>query len=328
MTQALPSRRTVLAQLAAALASPAAFAQQTAYPGKPVRLVVAYAAGGGTDVAGRIVAEALSRELGQQVFVENKVGASGNVGGAFVAKAPADGYTLLFGAMANLAINPFLFKDMPYAPEKDFAPVGKVFDTSHVIVASPSSAIRSWDDLLRLPKAAPGRFTYASAGAGTSTHIVAELFANAAGIQLTHVPYKGNGPALIDVMSGQVDLMFDQVPNSAPHVAGGKVKPLAVMSKTRLDTMPNVPTVVELGMPQVVASSWTGLFVPAHTPQPVVAQLNRAMGKVLADPDTRAKMAKVGAVADHSSPAEMARLLADDSRRFGELVRKANIKAD
>jgi tripartite-type tricarboxylate transporter receptor subunit TctC len=321
-------RRAVLAQLALSLAAPAAFGQQSNYPAKPIRLVVAYAAGGGTDVAGRIVAEALSRELGQQVFVENKVGASGNVGGNFVAKAPADGYTLLFGAMANLAINPFLFKDMPYSPEKDFTPIGKVFDTSHVIVASPSSAIKTWDDLLKLPKQSPGKFTYASAGSGTSTHIVAELFANAAGEQLTHVPYKGNGPALIDVMSGQVDLMFDQVPNSAPHVSTGKIKPIAVMSRSRLDTMPNVPTVVELGMPQVVASSWTGLFAPPNLPAAMVTQLNRALGKVLADAEVKAKMAKVGAVVDHSSPAEMAKLLSDDNKRFGELVRKAQIKAD
>ncbi len=322
------TRRAALAHAALGLAAPAVFAQQPAYPNRPVRLVVAYAAGGGTDVAARIVAEALSREIGQQVIVENRVGASGNVGGNFVAKAPADGYVLLFGAMANLAINPYLFKDMPYAPEKDFTPVGKVFDTSHVIVASPTSAIKTWDDLLKLPKASPTKYTYASAGAGSSTHIVAELFASAAGIQLTHVPYKGNGPALIDVMSGQVDLMFDQVPNSAPHVPGGKIRPIAVMSRARLDTMPNAPTVVELGMPQVVASSWTGLFAPPQLPQPLVAQLNRALAKVLADPETRAKMAKVGAVVDHSSPADMAKLLADDSRRFGDLIRKANIKAD
>lgn len=321
-----PFRRQVLVALALAMGIPAALAE--AYPGKPVKLVVAYAAGGGTDVAARIVAEGLARELKQPVVVENKVGASGNIGGQYVATAPADGYTLLFGAMANLAINPYLFKDMPYAPEKDFAPISKVFDTSHVIVAGPSSEIKSLENLLKLAKAAPRKYSYASAGAGTSTHIVGELFANSAGVQLLHVPYKGNGPALVDVMGGQVDLMFDQVPNSAPHVATGKVRALAVMSRTRLDSMPNVPTVVELGQPQLVASSWTGLFAPARTPQPVIDTLNAALAKVLAQPDTRARLDKVGAVAGHSTHAEMAKLLADDSRRFGDLIRKANIKAD
>jgi tripartite-type tricarboxylate transporter receptor subunit TctC len=324
----LPGRRTILAGLLLSLAAPAAFAQASAYPAKPVRLVVAYAAGGGTDVAARIVAEALSRELGQQVFVENKVGASGNIGGTYVAKAPADGYTLLFGAMANLAINPHLYKDMPYVPEKDFAPIGKVFDTSHVIVASPTSEIKSFESLVKLGRQNPKKYTYASAGAGSSTHIVAELFAHATGMQLVHIPYKGNGPALIDVIGGQVDLMFDQVPNSAPHVATGKVRALAVMSRGRLDSMPAVPTVTELGFPQVVASSWTGLFAPADTPAVVVETLNRAMAKVLAAPETRQKLDKVGAVAGHSSPAEMAKLLADDSRRFGDLIRRAGIKAE
>jgi tripartite-type tricarboxylate transporter receptor subunit TctC len=217
---------------------------------------------------------------------------------------------------------------MPYVPERDFAPVSKVFDTSHVIVAGPGSEIKSFDSLIKLTRTSPRKYSFASAGPGTSTHIVGELFASAVGAQLLHVPYKGNAPALVDVMGGQVDLMFDQVPNSAPHVLSGKVRALAVMSKSRLDSMPNVRTVVELGYPQLVASSWTGLYVPARTPQPVVELLNQALAKVLAQADTRARLEKVGAVAGHSSPAEMAKLLADDSRRFGELIRKANIKAD
>jgi len=321
----LALRRLAVA-FAVAVTLPCAVAQT--YPVKPVKLVVAYAAGGGTDVAARIVAEGLSRELKQPVVVENKVGASGNIGGQYVATAAADGYTLLFGAMANLAINPYLFKDMPYAPGKDFAPVSKVFDTSHVIVAGPASDLKTFDNVVKLPKSAAKKYTYASAGAGTSTHIVGELFAHSVGVQLLHVPYKGNGPALVDVMGGQVDLMFDQVPNSAPHVASGKVRALAVMSRSRLDSMPNVPTVVELGFPQLVASSWTGLFAPAKTPQPIIETLNAALGKVLAQPDVRARLDKVGAMADPSTPTEMAKLLADDSKRFGELVRKANIKAD
>ena len=194
-TRAISSitRRTLLARSAALTVLPACalHAQTNDFPNKPIRLVVAYAAGGGTDAAARVFAEAMTRELGQTMYVENRVGASGNIGGNFVAKARPDGYTLLFGAMANLAINPYLFRDMPYAPEKDFSSIGKVFDTPHVIVASPLSEIKSFESLIRLAKQSPKKYTYASAGAGTSTHIVAELFAHTVGVSLTHIPYKG-----------------------------------------------------------------------------------------------------------------------------------------
>jgi|APAra7269097235_1048549.scaffolds.fasta_scaffold00769_13 tripartite-type tricarboxylate transporter receptor subunit TctC len=312
---------------ALALSAPCAHAEQP-YPAKPIRLVVAYAAGGGTDVAARIFAESLSRVLQRPVFVENKAGASGNIGGDFVAKASPDGYTLLFGAMANLAINPHLFKDMPYAPERDFIAIAQVFDTNHVIVAGPKSKISSFNQLVTDARANPGKLTYASAGAGTSTHVVAELFAQATGTRLTHIPYRGNGPALVDVMSGQVDLMFDQVPNSAPYVAASKVTALAVTSAKRLPSMPEVPSVAEVGYPQLVTSSWTGLFAPAGLPAPIVAKLNEATGKVLADPDTRAKLEKAGAIPTYTSAEAMAKLLRNDSKRFGALVQKAGIKAD
>jgi tripartite-type tricarboxylate transporter receptor subunit TctC len=314
--------------LAAALPASALRAQTSDFPNKPIRLVVAYAAGGGTDAAARVFAEAMTRELGQTMYVENRVGASGNIGGNFVAKARPDGYTLLFGAMANLAINPYLFKDMPYAPEKDFASIGKVFDTPHVIVAGPSSEIKSFDSLLKLARQSPKKYTYASAGAGTSTHIVAELFAHTVGVNLTHIPYKGNGPALIDVMGGQVDLMFDQVPNSAPSILGGKVNGLALMAAARLPSLASVPSVAELGYPQLATSSWTGLLAPAGLPADVVAALNRATNKVLADPDVKQRFDKLGALPTPSAPGDLSRLLASDSQRFGALIKSASIKAD
>lgn len=301
---------------------------QDPYPSKPIRLVVAYAAGGGTDVAARIFAESLSRVLGSPVIVENKVGASGNIGGDFVAKAPADGYTLLFGAMANLAINPYLYKDMSYSPERDFTPIAQVFDTNHVVVAGPSSKLTSFKQMVTEAKANPGKLTYASAGAGSSTHIVAELVAQATGIKMVHVPYRGNGPALVDVMSGQVDLMFDQVPNSTPFVASKKINALAVTSAKHLPAMPEVPTVTELGYPQLEISSWTGLFGPARLPATVVSKLNDATNRALADPETRAKLEKAGAIPTQSTPQAMAKLLQNDSKRFGALVQKAGIKAD
>lgn len=306
----------------------ASVAAQDIYPSKPIRLVVAYAAGGGTDVAARIFAESLSRVLGTPVIVENKAGASGNIGGDFVAKAPADGYTLLFGAMANLAINPYLYKDMAYAPERDFTPITQVFDTNHVVVAGPLSGITSFKQMLSKGQSNPGKLTYASAGAGSSTHVVAELVAQATGIRMVHIPYRGNAPALVDVMSGQVDLMFDQVPNSAVFVATKKVNALAVTSAKRLSAMPDVPTVAELGYPQLEISSWTGLFGPSKLPAIVVSKLNSGSNKALADPDTRARLEKAGAIPTPSTPELLAKLLQSDSKRFGALVQRAGIKAD
>jgi tripartite-type tricarboxylate transporter receptor subunit TctC len=318
-------RRTIVA-CAACLTLGAAMAQD--YPSRPIRLVVAYAAGGGTDVAARIVAESLAKVLQSPVFVENKAGASGNIGGDFVAKSAPDGYTLLFGAMANLAINPHLFKDMPYVPERDFTPIAEVFDTSHVIVAGPGPKITSFGQLVTEARANPGKLTFASAGGGTSTHVVGELFAQATGTSLRHIPYRGNGPALIDVMSGQVDLMFDQVPNSTPYISTRKVAALAVTSEKRLASLPDVPTVGELGYPQLTISSWTGLFAPAHLPPGIVTRLNEATSKVLANPETRAKLEKVGAMPTYSTAAAMSKLLQSDSKRFGALVQRAGIKLD
>jgi tripartite-type tricarboxylate transporter receptor subunit TctC len=311
---------------AALLTMGAASAQE--YPSRPIRLVVAYAAGGGTDIAARIFAESLAKVLQFPVFVENKTGASGNIGGDFVAKAAPDGYTLLFGAMANLAINPHLFKDMPYVPERDFTPIAEVFDTSHVLVAGPGPKITSFGQLVTEARANPSKFTFASAGGGTSTHVVGELFAQATGTSLRHIPYRGNGPALVDVMSGHVDLMFDQVPNSAPYIATRKVTALAVTSEKRLVSLPDVPTVGELGYPQLVISSWTGLFAPARLPSGIVAKLNDASSKVLANAETRAKLEKVGAMPMYSSVESMSKLLQSDSKRFGALVQRAGIKLD
>jgi tripartite-type tricarboxylate transporter receptor subunit TctC len=311
---------------AAMLAMGSASAQE--YPSRPIRLVVAYAAGGGTDIAARIFAESLAKVLQSPVFVENRTGASGNIGGDFVAKAAPDGYTLLFGAMANLAINPHLFKDMPYVPERDFTPIAEVFDTSHVLVAGPGPKITSFGQLVTEARANPSKFTFASAGGGTSTHVVGELFAQATGTSLRHIPYRGNGPALVDVMSGHVDLMFDQVPNSAPYIATRKVTALAVTSEKRLVSLPDVPTVGELGYPQLVISSWTGLFAPARLPSGIVAKLNDASSKVLANAETRAKLEKVGAMPMYSSAESMSKLLQSDSKRFGALVQRAGIKLD
>jgi len=197
-----------------------------------------------------------------------------------------------------------------------------------VIVAGPGPKITSLGQLVTEARANPGKFTFASAGGGTSTHVVGELFAQATGTSLRHIPYRGNGPALVDVMSGQVDLMFDQVPNSAPYIATRKVAALAVTSEKRLGSLPDVPTVGELGYPQLVTSSWTGLFAPAHLPPSIVAKLNDASSKVLANAETRAKLEKVGAMPMYSSAEAMSKLLQSDSKRFGALVQRAGIKLD
>lgn len=299
---------------------------QVEYPNKPIRLVVPYPAGGGSDIGARILAESLARTLKSQVVVENRAGAGGNIGGEYVAKSQPDGYTLLFGAMANLAINPHLYKDMRYVPERDFTPIAEVFYANHVIVASPNSGFNSFDQFLQATKKSPAKYTYASGGTGTSTHVLAEMFTDATKTKLVHVPYKGNGPALVDVMAGQVDLMFDQVPNSAKYIAAKKVTALAVTSKQRLSEFPDVPTVTELGYPQLTISSWSGLFGPAKLPPEIVSKLAEATRQALADPDVANRLEKAGATPSFRAPDGMRSLLQTDAKRFKGIVERADIR--
>src|SRR4030095_5020494 len=276
-----------------ALVSPLACAQT--YPTKPIRLVVPFPPGGATDILARDVAQKLSDAWGQSFVVDNRPGAGGNIGSELVAKAAPDGYTLEMGTVGTHAINASLYAKMPYDHVKDFVPVILVAGVPNVLVVNPSVPVNSVAELIAYAKANPGKLNFASSGNGTSIHLSGELFKVMAGVQITHVPYKGSAPALQDLLGGQVQLMFDNLPPSLPQIKAGKLKALAVTSTTRAAALPDVPTMAESGLPGFEASSWFGVLAPAGTPPAIVAKLNAEIGKWLASPEAKEKLAKQGA---------------------------------
>jgi tripartite-type tricarboxylate transporter receptor subunit TctC len=300
------TRRQLL--LAAAAGTPAIFPDlanaQSTWPNKPVRIVVPFAAGGTTDILARAVAPELQRVFGQPFIVDNKPGAGGNNGAAEVAKSAADGYTLLMGTVGTHAINPALYPKMPYDHVKDFAPVTLVAGVPNVVVMNPASAqkygVNTIADLTRAARANPGKLNVASSGNGTSIHLAAELFKSMTGTFMLHLPYRGSGPALIDLMSGSVDLMFDNLPSALPHIRSGKLKALAVTSGQRSGALPEVPTVAEAGgllLKNFEASSWFGLLAPAGTPTDVINRIQQETAKSLATPSIKDRLLSQGAVA-------------------------------
>ena len=282
-------RQALLALLGTALlALPAiANAQTPAYPTKPIRLVVPFPAGGATDILAREVAKHLTETWGQSVVVDNRPGAGGNIGSELVAKSPPDGYTLEMGTVGTHAINASLYSKMPYDHVKDFVPVILVAGVPNVLVVNPSVPVNSVQEFIAYAKANPGKLNFASSGSGTSIHLSGELFKVMAGVQMTHVPYKGSAPALQDLLGGQVQLMFDNLPPSLPQIKAGKLRALAVTSATRAPALPDVPTVAEAGLPGFEASSWFGVLAPAGTPPAIVAKLHGALMTVMKDPGVR-----------------------------------------
>ena len=265
------------------------------YPTKPIRIVVPFPAGGTTDVLARAAAQKLTESLGQPAVVDNRPGAGGNIGAELVAKSPPDGYTLLMGTVGTHAINPSLYPKMPYDHVKDFAPVILVAGVPNVLVINPALPVNSVQELIAYAKANPGKLNFASSGNGTSIHLSGELFKTMAGVQMTHVPYKGSAPALQDLVGGQVQLMFDNLPSSLALIKGGKLKALAVTSSARAAALPDVPTLAESGLPGFEASSWFGLLAPAGTPQPIILKVNGDVAKWLASPEAKEKLLAQGA---------------------------------
>ena len=279
----------------AALAAFATLAHaQTPYPTKPIRIVVPFPAGGTTDILARAVAQRLTETLGQPVVVDNRPGAGGNIGAELVAKAAPDGYTLLMGTVGTHAINASLYAKMPYDHVRDFAPVILVAGVPNVLVINPALPVNSVQELIAYGKANPGKLNFASSGNGTSIHLSAELFKTMTGVQMAHVPYKGSAPALVDLMGGQVQLMFDNLPSALPQIKAGKLKALAVTSAQRSSALPDVPTVIESGLPGFEASSWFGLLAPAGTPKDIIAKLNGEVAKWLATPGSQGKAGRAG----------------------------------
>jgi len=302
-------------------------AQQEDYPSRVVRVVVPFAAGGGADAVGRAVAERLSARLGRPFVVDNRPGAAGNIGTEQVARAAPDGYTLLVTG-PNHATNPHLFRQLPFDPVRDFAPVSLLTSAPYVLVAHAGLEARNFQDLLALARARPGVIAYGSAGNGTAGHLAMELIKSTAGIDLVHVPYRGSPPLLADLVSGQVSVGFDNVLSSAPLIAAGRLRALAVSGARRAPALPDVPTLAESGLPGFDVTVWQGLLAPAGTPAPIVARLNTEIVAALRSPDLRARLDQLGVEAIGSSPEEFARFLNAELARWGEAVRRSGARID
>lgn len=325
------NRRHLLA-LAAAGALPTAFAQG-AWPGRPIRIVVPFAPGGTTDILARTLAPELTRALGQSVVVENRAGAGGNIGAELVAKSPADGYTLLMGTVGTHGINKSLYSKLPYEPQKDFAPITLVAGVPNVMVMSTKRAqelgIGSVAEFVAFAKARPGRLNMASSGNGTSIHLAGELFKARNGIFMTHIPYRGSGPALADLLAGAVDVMFDNLPSAMPHIQAGNLKAFAVTSAVRSAALPDVPTVAEAGkLPGFEASSWFGLLATAGTPAEVVNRVQQETAKALNAPVVKERLLSQGAIPSGNTPAEFAALIDAEIRKWEAVVKASGAKVD
>jgi tripartite-type tricarboxylate transporter receptor subunit TctC len=305
-----------------------AHAADPIYPNRSVRLVVPFPAGGTTDVIARLVGQKLSASLQQQFVIDNRPGAGGNIGADMVAKAPADGYTLLLGTVSSHSINPSLYARMPYDAMKDFAPISLLATSPNVLVVNPSLSARSVQELVTLAKAKPGTLTFASGGNGTTHHLAGELFKRMAGVDMIHVPYKGNAPAITDVIGGQVNLMFDNVGNSLPHIKAGKLRALAVTGPARTSVLPNVPTLAELGFAGFNITPWFGLFAPARTPPAILQRLNVAVNAALHESQVRDLIATEGMEAQGNSPEQFRTFLQGESVRWSKLVKESGARID
>lgn len=297
------------------------------WPDKPIKLVVPYPAGGAADNTARIMAQHLGERLKQQIIVDNRPGASGTIGAAYVAKAPADGYTLLLDA-TSYAVNPSLFPKLSYDPAKDLAPVSLIMQVPLLMLVPANSPYTSVASFVKAAKDKPGKITFASAGTGGAQHLAAELFAQSEKISMTHIPYKGGAPALTDLIGGQVDLMFSATTASGTFVKSGKLKPLAITSSKRLDGFPQVPTVAESGVKGFEVNEWNGLFAPADTPKPILARLEEETRIVVASPAVASRFAELGVQGVGSSSKDFAAFVKSETAKWSSVIKAGSIKVD
>ena len=327
------TKRQTLALLACALASatlPAARAQAPAasWPSKPIRWVVPFPPGGAMDAIARTLGEKAGKTLGQPFVIENKPGAGGNIGADFVAKQPGDGYTLMITSI-GMATNKPLYGKLSYDPIKDFAPVSLLAVVPNVLVTNATQPdVKTAKDVIAAARKTPGKLTYASAGNGTSIHLAGEVFTSLAQVDMLHVPYKGSGPAVSDLLGGQVNYMFDSITSARPHIESGKLRALGVTTAKRSKTLPNVPTLAEAGLPGYEVSPWFAVFMPAATPKDIVAKVNAALLEAMKDPDVVKRFETIGAEPVGSTPEEMAQHLARESERWTKLIQERGIKLD
>jgi tripartite-type tricarboxylate transporter receptor subunit TctC len=312
--------------LAALLMAPNAGVAQT-YPNKPVRLIIPFAPGGVADVIARPIADRLSRSLGQPVVVESRAGATGTLGAAYVAQSAPDGYTLLLGTTNEIAMSPTLYQSLPYDPRTAFAPITSVAVFPNVLVVGKDTPFKTLADLIAAAKDKPGTLTFASSGIGSTNHLSAELFKREANINILHVPYKGGGPALIDVSGGHVTAMFATLPSAVSLIQSGVIRALAVTGSHRSDILPEVPTVIEAGLPGVVVTTWNGVLAPAGTPPGLLERLHKALADAVAEPSLKAAFAAVGAETELITPQEFAARIRTDFDRWSLVIKQADISA-
>ena len=300
---------------------------QSEYPSRPVTLVVPFPAGGSTDLVARLIASGMTKHLGQQVVVENRGGAGGNIGSAAVARAEPDGYTILMATVATHALNPALYKKMPYDPVEDFAPVSLLALIPNVLVVNNDFPAKSVQELIDLLKADPGKYSYASSGNGTPLHLSGELFKSMAGVDMVHVPYKGAGPALVDLMGGHVPIMFDNLPPSLEHIRAGSLRGLGVTTKERVPSIPELPAIAET-LPGYETYSWNAFFAPADTPEPIIRKLNEAALAAVKDPEVTAKLKDLSATPVGSTPEELAAHVKAELAKWAPIVKASGAQLD
>lgn len=320
--------RALLAAAIALLALNASAQGAATYPTKPIKIVVPFPPGGATDILARAIGAELQKAFGQTVLIENKAGAGGNPGADMVAKSPPDGYTLVMATVGTHGINMSLYSKMPYDAVKDFEPITLVAGVPNLLVVHPSVAAKNVAELTALAKAQPGKLNVASSGNGTSIHMAAELYKLMAGVDILHVPYKGSSFALTDLLGGQVQLMFDNMPSALPHVKAGKLRALAVTSPKRSSALPDIPTMDEEGLKGFDATSWFGLLAPAGTPKDIIAKLNAAAVKALATPEMRERLASQGAEAVGNTPEQFAAFIKAEIEKWAKIVKASGARVD
>lgn len=321
-------RKLTVTCIASILCAVAPLSAQADYPERPIRLIVPFSPGGSTDIVGRLLADALQPILGQPVIVENKPGAAGAIGGNFVAKAPADGYTLLLAAAGPTVINPSLYKDMPYSPTKDLAPITALTREHNVMAVNSSIPAKTLTEFIDYAKAHPNTISFGSPGSGTPAHLAGELLNKMAGLNMQHVPYKGSGPAVSDLLAGHIAVMIDNMPPLLPHVQSGALRALAVPSPKRAAALPNVPTFEESGLDGYVIMAWKGLMAPADTPQAVIDRVYDATKQVLQQPKIQQRLTQLGAEPEGNTPAEFAQQIDVETKWWADLIKQTNTTLD
>ena len=325
------NRRALLAALAVFVGvttSASALAQAASYPNRPIRIVVPFPVGGIADTFSRTIGIKQTEVWSQPVVVENKTGAGGNIGAELVAKSAPDGYTLVMGNIGSHAVNVSLFKNIPFDPIKDFVPIAHVLDAEGLLVVNPSVNANSVREILEMARAQPGKLSYASGGLGTTSHLAGELFKATAKVDIVHVPYKGNSPAITDLLGGQTQMSFATMPTVLPHVKAGKLRAIASIGLARTVALPDVPTVAESGLPGFEVSNWIGLFAPVGTPPEIVAKLNAEVQKIMRSPDVQKRLEAEGARFIPTTPEQFAAFQKDELVKWAKIIKDANIKAE